>query len=57
LSETGQVYSWGQSLYGALGLNETGTHDRPRQITVPISTQRVIDIAAGARHSLFLTDQ
>jgi alpha-tubulin suppressor-like RCC1 family protein len=57
IGTTGQAFSWGQGYNGALGLNETGNQDRPRIITVPISTQRVIDLAAGSRHSLFLTDQ
>lgn len=30
MGEQGQVYSWGQGLYGALGQNEGGVHDRPR---------------------------
>lgn len=54
--ENGQVFSWGQGYNGALGLNDLANQDHPRMVTVPIQAQRVVDVAAGNRHSLFLTD-
>jgi X-linked retinitis pigmentosa GTPase regulator len=36
IHENGTAFSWGQGYNGALGLNDLGSQDRPRQITVPI---------------------
>jgi alpha-tubulin suppressor-like RCC1 family protein len=57
LGVNGQVFSFGQGLYGALGLSETGgaMRDRPKLIT-GLQNTRIVEIAAGARHSLFLSE-
>jgi len=54
LAVNGQVFSFGQGLYGALGLSETAMRDRPKLIS---GLQNTVEIAAGARHSLFLSDK
>jgi alpha-tubulin suppressor-like RCC1 family protein len=57
MSENGQAYSWGLGFSGALGIGESSIQDKPRQITAPgFHNQRIIDIDAGSKHSLFLTE-
>ena len=57
LGVNGQVFSFGQGLYGALGLSETGggMRDRPKLIQALQNTP-IVEISAGARHSLFLSE-
>jgi alpha-tubulin suppressor-like RCC1 family protein len=55
ISESGQAYSWGLGFSGALGTGESSIQDKPRMITA-IHSQRIIDIDAGSKHSLFLTE-
>ena len=56
VGQNGQVYSWGLGFSGALGLGESSIQDKPRMITSGIQNQRIVDISAGSKHSLFLTE-
>lgn len=54
LSKRGEVFAWGQGFYGALGLGNARNADKP-QLSSELGKERIIDIAAGSRHSLFLS--
>jgi len=55
LNEEGSVFAWGQSFYGALGLGDICGESLYRPEQVSEVNDYVIDIAAGSRHSLLLT--
>ncbi len=50
----GQVYATGTNAQGQLGLGHTTNITTAQAVT--ISGQTIVDVAAGAEHSLFLTD-
>ena len=46
IDSEGRAYGWGQNLYGAAGVGQTGIVDRPRQIPFPAG-RKVEQVAAG----------
>jgi len=53
----GRVYTFGSGAYGQLGLGEVrSTVDLPLLVTA-LDHTRVVDVAAGAWHTLFLTEE
>lgn len=60
LSETGSIYAFGNGSYGALGTGkeEQVKQNSPVELTHFTKTgTKIIDIALGERHSLFLSDK
>eukprot|EP00347_Sterkiella_histriomuscorum_P012245 403369334 len=55
LNRKGEIYAWGGGFYGALGLGDARMCDKP-QIIQALQHERIVDIAAGNRHSLFLAE-
>jgi alpha-tubulin suppressor-like RCC1 family protein len=49
LSTAGQVWTWGQHLYGALGQGKFSSFT-PKQVEL----DGVVDVAAGSRHTIFI---
>ena len=59
LTDTGDIYSWGDNTYGQLGLGTLGTNTyqaKPQKVTKPSGVNKFIDIGAGYFQSLALTD-
>lgn len=55
LTNEGMVYVWGDNTYGELGLtNQVKMQPNPTILTDQ-RFGKIIDIAAGARHTLILT--
>ena len=54
ITETGAVYSWGRNDKGQLGLGDTKDRKCPTLVEA-LSGYRVVKIATGKNHSLFLT--
>merc|ERR1719401_714493 len=55
LTESGQVWSCGSGFCGLLG--HGGLEDRPQPIPVEaLSVARIIDVAAGVRHSVAISE-
>lgn len=56
LTEGGnKLFAWGQGKFGALGLSKSQNMKHPVEIEIP-SGVRVTSIAAGSRHSAFISD-
>lgn len=55
LSSTGQIYSWGDNLNGALGNGNDEDNYTPEPIALPAGTARVVKVAAGDTYSMALT--
>ena len=56
LTERGErVFAWGQGKFGALGLSRSQNMKSPAEIELPAG-EKISSIAAGARHSAFVTD-
>ena len=55
LSSTGKVYVWGRNNHGQLGLGDCDDRSLP-EVVVKLRKHRVMQVAAGWRHSLVLTD-
>ena len=54
VGDSGEVWVWGQGFYGALGLGDSRTVDRPaRNGGVG---ERAVDIGAGSRHTVWVGD-
>eukprot|EP01130_Rhizamoeba_saxonica_P006354 TRINITY_DN2531_c0_g1_i2.p1 TRINITY_DN2531_c0_g1~~TRINITY_DN2531_c0_g1_i2.p1 ORF type:complete len:606 (-),score=90.28 TRINITY_DN2531_c0_g1_i2:45-1862(-) len=56
ISDEGIVYGWGINNYGQLGLGYTSVAEVKPQIVKLLLGYKVIDIACGWRHSIFLTE-
>ena len=55
VNDKGECFSWGSGFYGALGLKDTfDTVYSPIKLE-SLLFEKVIDISAGSRHSLFVT--
>jgi alpha-tubulin suppressor-like RCC1 family protein len=54
IADTGAVYSWGRNDKGQLGLGDTKDRKCPTLVEA-LSGYRVVKIATGKNHSLFLT--
>ncbi|MGH3486637.1 MAG: RCC1 domain-containing protein [Actinopolymorphaceae bacterium] len=54
LTDTGEVYSWGNNDFGQLGDGTNSSRSSPELVPFPVGTT-VTQIAAGALHSLALT--
>ncbi|XP_068226088.1 X-linked retinitis pigmentosa GTPase regulator-like isoform X2 [Palaemon carinicauda] len=54
-TESGRAYAWGDSANGRLGLSEKDQpfHRHPQEVRIP---EKVVDVAAGSGHTLFLTE-
>lgn len=50
-----QVYAWGSSQYGQLGIEKTGQSPYPRLVE-HLSRERIIAVSAGQYHSIALAD-
>lgn len=66
VTESGQLYSFGNNRFGQLGYGENSgpkpdpfenNHQTPTLVTMPEAAGEVIDVAAGSFHSLVLTDE
>ena len=55
LTSNGQVYSFGLNYFGQLGLGNNENCSEPSLINFP-NDDNIIDVAAGAQHSLFLNE-
>jgi alpha-tubulin suppressor-like RCC1 family protein len=51
LSNTGELYSWGYGILGALGHGDTRTQHMPKKIN-HFRGQRIIDVSCGEQHTL-----
>ena len=57
LGEDGEVYCWGSSRLGTLGLGDRNDVGSPRHLRwESLGAARIIKIAAGGGHTLLLTD-
>lgn len=57
LTEQGdKLFTWGQGKFGALGLSRSQNMKAPAEVELPPGA-RILAIAAGARHSAFITEQ
>jgi alpha-tubulin suppressor-like RCC1 family protein len=50
-----QVYAWGSSQYGQLGIGKSGQSPYPRLVEL-LSRERIIAVSAGQYHSIALAD-
>lgn len=57
LSRTGEVYTWGGNAQGQLGLGDLEDRGLPMAIMHRFSRSRVDAVAAGAEHSVALTEK
>ena len=57
LNQKGEVFSWGSGESGELGNNSTSNSSSPVQVVFRKLSQKIVKIAAGAAHSLFLTSK
>ena len=56
LLNNGEVYGWGDGTYGEIGIIQEGVINKP--ILIPFfKDKEIIQISAGARHSLALDSQ
>jgi alpha-tubulin suppressor-like RCC1 family protein len=51
-----QVYSWGSSQFGQLGVGKTGQSPHPRLVE-RLAEENVVAISAGQYHSMALTEE
>lgn len=53
---SGQAYTWGESDHGKLGLTDglLAFHRHPQEVILP---EKVVEVAAGSAHTLFLTGE
>ena len=56
VSATGRVYAWGRNNHGQLGLGDRDDRSTP-EFVVKLRKHRVMQVAAGWRHSLALTEE
>ena len=54
LSDSGDLYSWGYGILGALGHGDTRTQHTPKKIKY-FKSQRIIDVSCGEQHTLAVT--
>lgn len=66
VTESGQLYSFGNNRFGQLGYEENSgpgpdpfenNHQTPTLVAIPEAAGEVIDVAAGSFHTLALTDE
>lgn len=66
LTESGQLYSFGNNRFGELGYEENSgpgpdpfenNHQTPTVVPMPEGAGEIVDIAAGSFHTLVLTDE
>ena len=55
MNSLNQVYGWGTTSNGAIGVRVFGSQSYPTQIS--FQGRRITKIACGAEHSVFLTEQ
>ncbi|XP_063870705.1 X-linked retinitis pigmentosa GTPase regulator-like isoform X2 [Scylla paramamosain] len=55
ISGSGQAFTWGESDHGKLGLTDglLAFHRHPQEVILP---EKVVQVAAGSAHTLFLTE-
>lgn len=51
----GSVFAWGSGALGQLGLGGSGDRLAP-ELVAPLGDLRIVDVAAGSNHSVFVTD-
>jgi len=56
ITSEGKVYAWGRNENGQLGLDDLKDRKCPTIVT-ELDGYRVVDVAVGRKHSLFLTDK
>lgn len=56
LNQWGQVFSWGSDSHGQLGHKLDGENQPVPKIVRALATSHVVQITAGKRHSLALTN-
>lgn len=56
VSRSGEVYCWGANQYGQLGLGDLEERATPHAILHKFTRSKIARVAAGARHSLALTE-
>ena len=56
VSESGQLYAWGDCTHGELGYGGLTGQELPRYIK-SLATHTIVAVAAGAHHSVALTEK
>ena len=49
-TDEGEVYSWGEGQYGALGLNSLQDQFRPKRVEI-LGDSRIVKIDSGLEHT------
>ncbi|CAB3388422.1 Hypothetical predicted protein [Cloeon dipterum] len=57
ISATGTVFSWGDNLFGQLGLGTTEDPHVPKKISGSLEHKKVVQVACGGNHTLALTSE
>eukprot|EP00192_Tetraselmis_astigmatica_P009703 CAMPEP_0117664012 /NCGR_PEP_ID=MMETSP0804-20121206/8955_1 /TAXON_ID=1074897 /ORGANISM="Tetraselmis astigmatica, Strain CCMP880" /LENGTH=853 /DNA_ID=CAMNT_0005471141 /DNA_START=124 /DNA_END=2685 /DNA_ORIENTATION=- len=55
-SKSGEVYCWGANSYGQLGLGDFEDRNTPHALLHKFTRSKITRVAAGARHSLAVTE-
>ncbi|KAF6207949.1 hypothetical protein GE061_016398 [Apolygus lucorum] len=56
LSESGQIYSWGDGDFGKLGHANCLTQRQPKLVEGPLQHLKVVSVSVGYRHSAVITN-
>lgn len=56
LNQWGQVFTWGSNNYGQLGHQSDSSIQNVPRILKALATNHLVQIAAGQRHSIALTN-
>eukprot|EP01117_Protostelium_nocturnum_P011166 TRINITY_DN4055_c0_g2_i2.p1 TRINITY_DN4055_c0_g2~~TRINITY_DN4055_c0_g2_i2.p1 ORF type:complete len:958 (+),score=321.19 TRINITY_DN4055_c0_g2_i2:373-3246(+) len=57
VTSQGEVYAWGMNQNGQLGLKDNETRMKPSQIKEVLSEHKIVSVACGANHSVFLSSR
>ncbi|QDZ17710.1 chromosome condensation regulation protein [Chloropicon primus] len=57
LSRSGEIYAWGENDFGQLGLGDRDNRNKPFAVLHRFTRSRIQSIAAGAKHSMALSEK